>query len=137
MIQYSNGYSSCPTQIQNIVANDVSLLDMYVLMQTGDNEWTAQIITLGTGKTREMKFTRGNTSGFNNIYTVTRKDNVEFNATYNNEYYLYSNMGFGQSLDLPVYQGVTSWSLMIISCILMFAVVFKGSLFKCLKRRRK
>ena len=53
-----------------------------------------------------------------------------------NEYYVFSNIGYGKSLDLPVYDGVISFSLMIISCVLLFAVVFKGALFKCLKRKR-
>ncbi len=135
MIQYTESYSSPPSQIQNIVANDISLLESYVLMQTGQYEWTAQIYQIGTGKTRQLKFTRGS-SNYNNTYTVTRTDNVEFKSVIQNEYYVFSNVGYGQSLDLPVYDGVISWCMMIIAGVLMFAVVFKGALFQCLKRKR-
>lgn len=136
MTQYTDSYSTAPTQIQNIVANDVSLLEMYTLMQTGQYEWTAQIYQIGTGATRQIKFTRETTSSYNGYYTVERTEDITFESTYTNEYYVYSNMGFGNSLDLPAYDGVTSWCMMIIACTLMFAVVFKGALFKCLKRKR-
>ena len=136
MIQYTDSFSSCPTEIQNIVANDIAINEIYVLMQTGQNEWTAQIYTLGLGKSRQIKFNRNSQTGYNNYYTVTRSKDIEFKTVYENEYYVFSNMGFGKSLELPVYQGLQTYSLMIISCILLFAVVFKGALFKCLKRKR-
>lgn len=136
MIQYTESYSSCPTDIQNIVANDISLLETYVLMQTDQYEWTAQIYTMGLNKARQLKFTR-TSSNYNSYYTMERIDNVDLDVTYSNEYYVFSNVGIGKSLDLPVYDGVISYSLMIISCLLMFAVVFKGVLFKCLDKRRK
>lgn len=135
MKQYTDSYSSCPAEIQNIVANDIALLEEYVLMQTNQYEWTAQIHQIGTNKTRQIKFTRSG-SNYGNIYLVDRTENITFESTYTNEYYVFSNMGFGKSLDLPVYDGVISWSLMIICCTLLFAVVFKGALFKCLDRRR-
>lgn len=136
MIQYDGGYSSCPAEIQNIVANDIAINELYVLMQTGQYEWTAQIYTLGTGATRQLKFIRQSNTSYNNYYIVTRSKDIEFKTVYENEYYIFSNMGFGKSLELPVYTGLQTYSLMIISCMLMFAVVFKGALFKCLKKRR-
>lgn len=136
MIQYDGGYSSCPAEIQNIVANDIAINELYVLMQTGQYEWTAQIYTLGIGSTRQLKFNRQSNTSYNNYYTVTRSKDIEFKTVYENEYYIFSNMGFGKSLELPVYQGLQTYSLMIISCVLMFAIVFKGALFKCLKKRR-
>lgn len=135
MVQYTDSYSSCPSDIQNIVANDIALLEEYVLMQTGQYEWTAQIHQVGTNKTRELVFTRSS-ANYNNVYIVKRNEDITFESTYTNEYYVFSNMGFGKSLDLPVYDGVTSWCLMIICCVLLFAIVFKGALFKCLDKRR-
>lgn len=133
MTQYTESYSTCPTQIQNIVANDLRILDSYVLMQTGQYEWTAQIEEIGTHKTRQIKFTRP-TSNYSN-YIVTRTDDIEFDMNIQNEYYVYSNVGYGNSLDLPIWKSTTSVSLMIISCTLLFAIIFKGALFKCLKRK--
>lgn len=135
--QYTESYGSISADIQNIVANDISLMEEYILMQTEQYEWTALIRTVGTNNTREIVITRSSGTSYNNTYSVTRNDYTgDFGATISNEYYVYSNMGYGKSLDLPVYQGVTSWSLMIICCVLMFAIVFKGALFKCLKLKR-
>lgn len=125
MTQYTESYSTCPTQIQNIVANDLRILDSYVLMQTGQYEWTAQIEEIGTHKTRQIKFTRPS-SNYSSYYTVTRTDNIEFDMDIENEYYVYSNVGYGNSLDLPIWKSTTSVSLMIISCTLLFAIIFKG-----------
>lgn len=136
MIQYTESYGSCPSEIQNIVANDVALFECYSLIQTGQNEWTAQIYTFGTGATRQLKFNRSTQQGYTNTYTLTRSKDIEFKTVYENEYYCFSNMGFGKSLELPVYEALQTYSLMIVSCMLLFAVVFKGALFKCLKKRR-
>ena len=135
--QYTDSYGSISSDIQNIVANDISLMEEYILMQTGQYEYTALIHSIGTNKCREIVITRSSSSGYNNIYNVSRNDHTgDFKATISKEYYVYSNIGYGKSLDLPVYEGVISWSLMIMCCILMFAVVFKGVLFKCLRRKR-
>lgn len=136
--QYTDSYSTISSDIQNIVANDISLGENYILMQTGQYEWTALIRKIGVNKCREIVITRLTGSGYNNQYTVSRNDYTgEFGATITNEYYVYSDMGYGRSLDLPVYEGVTSWCMIIICCLLMFAVVFKGALFKCLDRKRR
>lgn len=134
--QYTDSYSSASSDIQNIVANDISLLEEYVLVQTGQYEWTALINTKGINKCRQIIITR-NSPNYNTAYTVSRSNySGEFGAIVENEYYTFSNVGIGKSLNLPIHDIVTSYSLISMCCILLFAVVFKGALFKCLKRRR-
>lgn len=138
LTQYTDSYSSISSDIQNIVANDISLGENYILMQTGQYEWTALIRKIGINKCREIVIKRTSTTGYNNQYRVERNDySGEFGANVSNEFYVYSDIGMGKSLDLPVYEGVTSWCLMIITCLTLFAVVFKGALFKCLDRRKR
>lgn len=135
--QYTDNYSTISADIQNMVANDVALLEDYILLQTGQYEWTALINTRGINKCRYIKITRTNTSGYNNQYTVSRGEySGEFGATVGNEYYTYSNVGVGRSLDLPIYDTAVSYSIVFIACLFAFAVVFKGALFKCLKLKR-
>ena len=131
--QYTESYSSPSSDIQNLVANKIALLDQYVLMQTGQNEYTALVYNSNTKETVEYTIARSSSSGYNNLYTVTEREVSEFLFDYTYEYYIYSNVGVGKSLDLPVYEGLQSHCLMIISCMLMFAVVFKGALFPCIK----
>ena len=59
--QYTESYSAPSTQIQNIVANKVSLLDQYILMQTGQYEYTALIKNMASKETREITITRTGT----------------------------------------------------------------------------
>lgn len=135
--QYNDSYSAISADIQNIVANDIALLEDYVLLQTGQYEWTALINTRGINKCRYIKITRSTTSGYNNLYTVSRGEySGEFGANIEREYYTYSNIGVGRSLDLPIHQSALSYSVVFIACTLVFAVVFKGALFKCLKRKK-
>ena len=135
--QYNDSYSTASSDIQNIVANDVALLEEYILVQTGQYEWTALINTMGINKCRYIRFNRTSTSGYNNYYTISRGDyNGDFGANVDNEYYTYSNIGVGRSLSLPIHETVTSYSVITMCCVLLFAIVFKGAIFKCLKRKR-
>lgn len=134
MITQHNEYGSISSDIQNLIANKVSLLDQYILMQTGDYEYTALIYNPNTKKSNKVVITRSSSS-YSSTYSVTEQTIDNFDYTVSNQYYVFSNVGYGKSLDLPVYDGVISHSLIIISLILMFGVVFKGALFKIFKRK--
>ncbi len=134
--QYTDGYSNPSSDIQNIVANKVSLLDSYILMQTGQYEYKAIVFNNCTGKGTEYTFSRANNSSYNTYYTVSEETVDTFEYTVSNEYYVYSNSGVGKSLSLPVVESATSFATVMLCCVVMFAVVFKGALFKCLKNRR-
>lgn len=132
--QYTDSYGSISSDIQNLVANKVSLLDHYVLMQTGQYSYTALVYNPCNKECKQYVISRsGYSSG--NYYTVSESDSI-FDYSISNEYYVFSNVGVGKSLDLPVYSGVISYSLIILCCLALFAVVFKGAIFKCLKRKR-
>lgn len=133
--QYTDSYSSIPSQVVSIVNNKCSLLDKFIIMQTGDRQYTALIYNVCSKKGKQYIFSRS--SNFNNnYYTVSESDISSFDYTVTNEYYVYSNDGIGQSVDLMVYHGATSHAVVIVSLFAMFAVIFKGALFKCLRRKR-
>lgn len=134
--QYSDSYSSPSSDIQNLIANKVALLDQYILMQTGQYEYTALVYNPNTKECTKYTISRSSSGSYNNIYTLSEATS-DFEYTVSNEYYVYSNVGYGKSLDLPVYDGVISHCLMILCCLAMFAVVFKGALFPCIKAIRK
>ena len=134
--QYTDSYSSISSDIQNLVANKIRLLDQYILMQTGQYEFTALVYEPNKKECIKYIIARSSTGSYSNYYTVSEAA-ADFEYTVSNEYYVYSNVGYGKSLDLPVYNGVISHCLMIICCMLMFAVVFKGALFPCIKALRK
>lgn len=131
--QYTDSYSSIPSQVVSIVNNKCSLLDKFIIMQTGDRQYTALVYNVCSKKGKQYVFKRP----YNEIYyTVTESDISSFDYTVTNEYYVYSNDGIGQSVDLMVYEGATSHAVVIVSLFVMFAVIFKGALFKCLRRKR-
>lgn len=132
--QYTNSYSSASSDIQNIVANSVSILDKYILMQTGEYEYTALIKNMASKDVEQITVSRSNSAGYNNQYTVKRQFGVDFDFSVFNEYYVYSNVGYGKSLDIPAYEGIRTYGLTSITVLLFFMVVFKGALFKCLRK---
>ena len=131
--QYSSSFSNPTADMREIVANNVGLLDKYILMQTGEYEYTALIKDIPLNKIDVIKFTRQG-SGYNYIWTTSHSTTNDFSYKVSNELYVYSNMNVGKSLDLPVYKGVTAYSLAIIISLLSLAVLFKGVLFKCLRK---
>ena len=131
----SNGYSSTDSTVQATVANKISLLDQYILMQTGEYEYTALVRNPFTKKTTQYKFTRN--GNYSSGYSLVTSSGVEWDYKVTNEVYVFSNMGRGRALDLPVYEGVISHSLIIICCAMLFAIVYKGVLFKCLDRVKR
>ena len=130
MTQYSE-YNSVPQAIRDVVANKCHLLDQYILFQTGQYEYTALVRNPVTKEVKQYRFTRTNNYS---QYTVTESvGNWDYSIT--NEYYCYSNIGYGAALDLPVITGAIAHSSVAITCALMLAVVFKGVLFPCLRKK--
>lgn len=135
--QYTESYNTPSEQIQNIVANSVSILDQYVLAQTGQNEYTALIKNVANGEIEKITIARNGTSGYNNVYSVVRDTVDSFDYQITNEYYAISNIGYGQALqDIPAQSGIISFATTGLIVLVFFAVIFKGALFKCLKRKR-
>lgn len=134
MITQYTEYGSITADIQNVVANSVSVLDSYILMQTAQFEWRALIKNNATKEVEEIIITRGSGGAYGNTYTVRRVDDSEFEYQVNNEYYIYSNVGYGKSLDIPSYEGIRTYGITALTCLVFLMVVFKGGLFKCLRK---
>lgn len=131
MTQYTS-YGSIPQAVRDVVANKISLLDSYILFQTGEYEYTALVWKPGINECRQYTFTRN--SNYSSSYTcVESAGNWEYSVS--NEYYCYSNVGYGAALDLPVVDHAIAHSTVILACALMLAIVFKGVLFPCLRKR--
>lgn len=131
MTQYTD-YGSIPQAVRDLVANKISLLDEYILLQTGSAEYTALIRHPGKD-VQKIVVSRATNYG---TYNVSISDGT-WDYTVTNEYYCYSNVGYGAALSLPVMEGVTAHATVILACALMFAIIFKGVLFPCLKRSKR
>ena len=131
--QITGDFSSIPSQVVSIVNNKCSLLDKFIIMQTGDRQYSALVYNVCSKKGKQYVFKRPYNESY---YTVIESDISSFDYTVTNEYYVYSNDGVGQSVDLMVYHGATAHAVVIVSLFVMFAVIFKGALFKCLRLKR-
>ena len=133
MTQYTD-YGSIPQAVRDLVANKISLLDSYILFQTGEYEYTALVNKPALG-CRRYKVSRVSSSGYGSYVYRMEESAGTWEYTVNNEYYCYSNVGYGAALSLPVVDLSIAHASVIMSCALMLAIVFKGVLFPCLKRR--
>lgn len=131
MIQYETT-STIPQQIRDIVANRCSLLDQYILVQTGEYEYTALILDIVTDDCRQLVFTRA--SNYGSYYVVESDGSWEYFIS--NEYYCYSNVGIGAALDLPVIEGVQAHASVIFTVVLMFLLVFRTSMFPFYRKKK-
>lgn len=130
--QYTNSYSVPSSDVQAVVNARVSLLDRYIIMQTGDYQYTALIQKGVTDEVHQLVFSR--TSGnYSNPWQIVESEGVfEYSVTC--PYYVVSNVGLGRQMDLLCWRGVSSWSLVIIASFVCLWVLFKGVLFRWRKR---
>ncbi len=132
MVTQYTEYSSISSDIQNLIANKVGLLDDYILFQTGEYEYTALIKDNATKDVKQITVTRS--GNYNSGYTVRETTADKFEYSVSNEFYCFSNQRIGKSLNCPIYEQTTSYSVVIMCCFLCFAVLFKGALFRCLRK---
>lgn len=123
MNQYTVSFSSPSTDIQNIFANKISILDKYVLFQTGENEYSGLIYDIATKKTTKVVFRRGSFSG-DRYWTVDQSEVNSFDYNISNQYYCFSNVGYGKALSLPVYDSMVAISCTAICTFCCLLTVF-------------
>lgn len=128
-------YSEPSSAFISVVANSISPLEEYIVMRTGEYEYTALIKNLVTHDVEKIVCTRSNSS-YSSYYTISRSHGDDFEYSVSNEYYVYSNVGYGRALDIPSYEGIVTFGVASLTCLVFLAVMFKGVIFKCLRRRR-
>lgn len=133
MITQSSDYGSIGSDVQNLVANSVSVLDQYILMQTGEYEYTALIKNIASKDVEKIVITRNNVN-YDKKYHVVRSNGSNFDYNVSNEFYVFSNVGIGKSLNIPSYEGIRTYGITSLTVLVFFMVIFKGALFKCLKK---
>ena len=136
MTQYTASYSSVPDQILSIIDNKLTLCTDYIVMQTGQYEYTAQLFNRVTKQGKQFVFSRASGSGYNYNWSMSEShiDNLSYN--YTNEYYIASNLGVGSTFTPSIYGGFTAWSLGAIVSLLLLRVLFGRVLFAPLLSRR-
>lgn len=134
--QYVDGYSygSISTDIQQLIGNAVGMLDKYILIRTGEYEYSALIQSPGSDTAKQITVSRNSS---NSTYNVSEEDGKEFSWNITNPYYSYSNLGFGKALQtITAYEQTTSIAVSALVCFLVLALFFKGVLFTPWRKKR-
>lgn len=132
IIQYDN--ETVPSTAKNLFYSKIGILDQYVIMATGEYEYTLLARNIADDTVRQYEITRYKNGSYDNYYECTEVSNPTWDYTITHEYYVYSNTGLGIMETLPVHAIISSWSMVGIVCIAALAVVFKGALYPCLRR---
>ena len=130
--QFQN--ESVPSTVKNLFYSKIGVLDQYVIMATGEYEYTLLARNITDDTVRQYEITRYKNSSYDNYYECIEVSNPTWDYTITHEYYVYSNTGQGIMETLPVHAIISSWSMVGIVCIAALAVVFKGALYPCLRR---
>ena len=132
--QYDN--ETVPSIAKNLFYSKIGILDEYVIMATGDYEYTLLVRNIVDDTVRQYEITRYKNGSYDNYYECIEVSNPTWDYTINHEYYVYSDTGQGIMETLPVHAIISSWAMVGVVCIAALAVVFKGALYPCLRRIR-
>lgn len=116
-----------PAQVLETFKAKIGLFDQYVAFRTAEYEYTL-IVKHINGEIKCYRASRQTTSGWSNYYTMVELEGQDFRTTISNELYVYSNIGKGQMLPLPVYEGVGAIALATFWAALIITIVFRGCL---------
>ena len=123
MKEQDTNYTLPPSAVQNIIAGNIGLGESYILYETAENEFTTLIKKPFSGEYREIRIYKDNQ--YNSVWNIERKEVENGNYKVNNEYYTYSNIGYGQPLNLPIYEQITSYSTIMLCSIILITFVFR------------
>lgn len=132
-----NSYSSISNTYLNAFYSHLGPLDEYIIMQTGENEYTMLVHRIPSKEVESYKIFRqyySGGSGYNQYYyTMTGQTDDTWEYSVSNELYVYSNVGLGTMSVLPVHEMMVCFAVSGAVCLLFLALVFKGAIIKCLR----
>lgn len=134
VIQY--GTSTVPTAALNLFYSKLGILDEYIIMTTGEYEYSCLAKDFVTDETVCYVVSRYNNIGSGTYYEI-QEVTSDWSYSVANEYYVYSNIGIGTMQVLPIHTMIMSWAITGIVCICALAIVFKGALYPCLRRVKR
>ena len=109
---YNGDYYTVPSAALSILKNRLSPLDSFIMFCTARNEYTA-LVSPFVGDDYKLVVSRSSSDN----WQVEQSKTTE-SYTYTNEYYLYSNIGIGQRLDIDY--SALSAVVLSVACTLLF-----------------
>lgn len=132
--QWESGGSVSSTWL-NVFYSKIGPLDEYIIMQTGDGSYGCLVRRIPSREVIEYRITRTGSNYGSYNYTFTEDSDAIWSYNITNEIYVYSNIGKGTMAVLPCHEIMVCWGVTGLVCLVFLALVFKGALFKCLRRK--
>lgn len=117
----------------DIFYSKIGALDRYVITQIADGQYGCLVYRIPQKECVMYTITRTGSNYGSYHYELTETDST-WEYDIDNEIYCYSNIGLGKMSVLPCHEIMTCWGVAILTCALALAIVFKGVLFKCLRK---
>lgn len=133
MTQYDT--SSISSNWLNVFYSKIGPLDEYLIMQIGESQYGCLVRRIPSREVIQYTITRTGSNYGSYYYQLTEQQNASWSYSITNELYVYSNIGKGTMAVLPCHQIMLCWGVTGLVCLVFLAVVFKGALFKCLRRK--
>lgn len=119
----------------DVFYSKIGALDRYVITQTADGQYGCLVYRIPQKECVMYTITRTGSNYGNYYYQFTETPST-WEYDIDNEIYCYSNVGIGRMDVLPCHEIMVCWGVAIMTCALALAIVFKGVLFKCLRKNR-
>lgn len=109
-------------------------LDKYIIFQTAENQWGCLVERIPSKEILQYTITRTGSQYGSYEYQLTTSYPQTFDYIVSNELYCYSNIGYGRMEVLPVHEIMVCWGITGLVCLIFLGLVFKGAIFRCLRR---
>lgn len=119
----------------DVFYSKIGALDRYIITQTADGQYGCLVYRIPQKECVMYTITRTG-SNYGNYYYQFSETPSTWEYDIDNEIYCYSNIGLGRMDVLPCHEIMTCWGVAILTCALALAIVFKGVLFKCMRKNR-
>lgn len=132
--QWDSGGSISSTWL-NFFYSKIGPLDEYIIMQIGEGSYGCLVRRIPSREVIEYRITRNGSSYGSYSYTFNEDTSASWNYSVSNEIYVYSNLGMGTMSVLPCHEIMVCWGITGLVCLVFLMLVFKGSMFKCLRKK--
>lgn len=135
MIAQWESSSSISSNWLNYFYSKIGPLDEYVILQTGDGSYGCIIRRIPSREIVQYNINRTGSGYGSYSYSLSESEPDSFSYSINNELYVYSNVGYGTMAVLPCHEIMVCWGITGLVCLVFLMLLFKGSLFKCLRKK--
>lgn len=132
MTQYT-GAGSIGSSHLNLLYSKIGPVDSYIIMRTSDDTVGMLVYDNVTKECTEYTIEQTGSNYGSYAYQLYEQPGT-WEYTVTNEYYVYSNVGYGSMQVLPVHEIMVCWGVAGLTCLAFVMLMFRGVLIRWRKR---